>query len=596
MQRSLALVKPPFLLLLALGCSGGGAEPGQQPPGTIPATDTTGGVGADGGSGNSVGGSSGVPAGSTTGAATDGTPGVPLSPTTEACPTTSLPRTPLRRLTRFEYENTVRDLLNVDTSAVSEIPADEADGFDNNAALQVAPEFLVEKYVLVSEALAAQAVQSLANLTTCDAEVMGGTACAQQFAQSFGRLAFRRPITAEDEAMFMTAYAAGADGGSHAEGIEVMIRAALQSPHFLYRLETTTPADPTQALVPLGPFELATRLSYLIWGSGPDAALLDAAENGMLSSKEQVAAKARELLASPKSRVSLNNFLGQWAGLSGLHTMTKNTTLYPAYSDEVKEAMKRELPAFLDYMLANNTANLGTLFTSNLAFVSGPLAAVYGVAAPPASETTPQMVTLPEEQGRAGLLTQAGFLSVQGHPDQTSPVLRGKFVRSNLLCDPPPPPPDDLDISVPELSDGATARDRSAAHLSAGGACASCHVLMDPIGLAFEHFDAMGQYRTTESGQTIDVSGEVMHAKDPALDGSFRGVRELADKLAGSELVQDCVANHLFRFASGRFESAGDDCSLATLQEAFTAADGDLVELVVAMTETDAFLFRSQAE
>jgi hypothetical protein len=119
---------------------------------------------------------------------------------------------------------------------------------------------------------------------------------------------------------------------------------------------------------------------------------------------------------------------------------------------------------------------------------------------------------------------------------------------------------------------------------------------MDPIGLAFENFDAMGQYRTTESGQTIDVSGEVLHAKDPALDGSFTGVRELADKLASSELVQDCVANHLFRFASGRFEKAGDDCSLATLQEAFTAADGDLVELVVAMTQTDAFLFRSQTE
>src|SRR5690606_36444762 len=252
--------------------------------------------------------------------------GVPLSPGTDSCPTTALPTTPLRRLTRFEYDNSVRDLLNVDTAVVSEIPAEDSDGFDNNAALQVAPDFLVEKYVLVSEALAAQAVQDLAALTSCDPATTGVEACARQFAQNFGRRAFRRPITDADEAMLMTAYAAGATGGSHAEGIEVMIRAALQSPNFLYRLETTPPADPTAAMIPLDPFELATRLSYLIWGSGPDDALLDAARDGLLSTKEQVAAKAREMLASPRSRLSLNNFLAQWSGLKGLERMTKNTT------------------------------------------------------------------------------------------------------------------------------------------------------------------------------------------------------------------------------------------------------------------------------
>lgn len=514
----------------------------------------------------------------------------------QSCTTDNLPPTPLRRLTRFEYQNTVRDLLNVDTSVVAEIPADEADGFDNNATLQVAPEFLIEKYVVVSEALAEQAVENVTALTGCNAATRGEETCAREFAQNFGRRAFRRPLTTTDETMFMAAYEAGASGGSHADGIEVMIRMALQSPNFLYRLEISPPSNPGEDLIALNPFELATRLSYFLWGTAPDDVLLDAAASGQLSTKEQVATKARDMLASPKAQVSLNNFLEQWSDVRKLETVTKNTTLFPNYSTEVREAMKRELPAFVDYLFSIDDVSLRNLFTSNVAFVSGPLAEIYDVASPFGNDNseTPRMVTLPEEQGRAGLLTQAGFLAVQGHPDQTSPVLRGKFIRANLLCNPPPPPPDDVDISVPELTEGATARERADIHLEAGGGCAGCHQLMDPIGLAFENFDAMGQHRLYENGHTIDASGEILFADDESLAGAFVGVRPLAEKLADSELVQNCVANHMFRFASGRFEAEGDNCSVSTIQNTFNQTDGDLIELMVAMTQTDAFLYRTE--
>lgn len=555
MQSQWAFIKPASLILLVGLFSGCGST--KDPDGS-------------GGSSSSSGGSS--------------------SGSAQSCQTSDLPSTPLRRLTRFEYENTVRDLLNVDTSVVHELPADVADGFDNNAALQVAPEFLVEKYVVVSEALAAQAVQDLTALTDCNAETTGDEACAKKFANAFGRRAFRRSITKADETMFMAAYGVG---GTHAEGIEIMIRMALQSPSFLYRLETTVPKG-SQALISLSSFELATRLSYFIWGSGPDDALLDVAEAGKLATKQQVAAQAREMLASPKAQVSLNNFLAQWSGVRELDTMTKNTTLFPNYSTELRDAMQRELPAFVDYMFTSGDVSLRNLFTSNVAFVSGPLADIYGVESPSGSKNTPQMVNLPNDEGRAGLFTQAGFLSVQAHPDQTSPVLRGKFVRANLLCDPPPPPPDDVNISVPEITSGTTARDRAAVHLSAGGSCSACHTLMDPLGLAFENFDAIGQYRETEGGETIDVSGEVLFTTDSDLNGTFVGVRQLAERLADSELVQDCVASQMFRFASGRFEGEGDSCSTNTLQDAFTGADGDLVELMVAMTQTDTFFYRSQ--
>jgi hypothetical protein len=203
------------------------------------------------------------------------------------------------------------------------------------------------------------------------------------------------------------------------------------------------------------------------------------------------------------------------------------------------------------------------------------------------------MVTPPASQGRSGILTQAGFLAVQAHPDQTSPVLRGKFVRSKLLCQPPPPPPPDVNITPPDINAGGTARERFSAHLTAGSSCNGCHAMMDPIGLAFENFDALGQYRTTDAGETIDASGMILAANDASLAGGFNGVRELATKLAASDQVRDCVATQWFRFAGGRSEGDADACSLGTLQEAFAASGGDLTELVVATTQTDAFWYRA---
>ncbi len=508
------------------------------------------------------------------------------------CPTAETAPTPLRRLTRFEYANTVRSLLDVDPSPAEQLPVDEVtDGYNNHAAVLTVSSLHAEKYVLVSEALAAAAVQHLADIAPCDRATKGEKACALDFARTFGRRAFRRPTNADDEAMFEAAYAAGREGGSYAEGIEVMIRAALQSPHFLYRLEITPPANSSAPVVPLNQFELATRLSYLIWGAGPDDALLDAAERGELGTRQAVAAKARAMLEDPKALVAIGEFYNQWLGTTRLDITSKDTDLFPIYSDAVRDGMMRELPAFVEYVLWRSDHKLATLLTAPVAFVTSPLAEVYGVTVPEGT-TTPRMVTLPKGQGRSGVLTQAGFLSVQAHPDQTSPVLRGKFTRSKLMCQPPPPPPMDVDISPPDIREGATARERFSAHATAASSCAGCHQLMDPIGFAFENFDALGRYRTQENGKSIDVSGEIAGTSDPDLQGSFVGVRQLGEKLASSDLVKDCVVTQWFRFAAGRSESDSDMCSIATLQSRFHSSGGDLVELVVAMTETDAFWYR----
>jgi hypothetical protein len=597
MKRSFALFEPVLLLALLGACSnsvsgednGSGATAGDAGN-----TSTGGGAGTSAGTGPGTGGASGAGVGGT-GVSGGGTGGFSGTPSTNDCPSADIVPTALRRLTRFEYANSVRDLLGVDPEPASALPVDEVtNGYDNNSGVLTVSALHAEKYVLVSEALAKTAVQNLSALTTCDAAATGGEACALEFARSFGRRAYRRPITSADEQALLTAYRAGSTGGTHAEGIEVMIRAALQSPDFLYRLEPMSASDASERLVPLGQFEIATRLSYLIWASGPDDALLDAAERGELATKEQVGAKARAMLADPKARVSIANFFGQWANTNRLPITTKQTDRFPSFTNELKDAMARELPAFLDHVLFSGDHLLGTLLTAPVAFVNAPLAAVYGVTAPAGSSgTTLMRVDLPANQGRSGLLTQAGFLSVQGHPEQTSPVLRGKFVRTMMLCQPPPPPPDDVNITLPDIDQGGTARERFGAHLTAGASCSGCHALMDPIGLAFEHFDAMGQFRETDNGQAIDATGEIFDATDPSLAGGFDGVVGLAQKLAGSEQVRNCFATQWFRFASGRLEANPDSCSLATMQTTFNTSNGDMLELMVAMTESDAFRFRA---
>jgi len=577
----------PALAIALWGCSGvvGGGPTGAGAAGTNGSGAAGNGVsGVSGAAGNGVAGAAGAGAGVVTGTAGDGA--------LATCPTTAATPTPLRRLTKFEYANTARNLLGVDTTPVNDLPADEVtDGFNNNAGVLTVSSLHAEKYVLVSEALAKAAVKNLSTLTGgCNTTTKGEDACATEFANSFGRRAFRRAVTDQDRQMLMAAYTAGKTGGSYAEGIEVMVRAALQSAHFLYRLETTAPANPSAPLVPISQYELATRLSFLIWAAGPDDALLDAAGRGELADKAAVATKARAMLADPKARVAITDFYNQWLGTSRLDIMTKSTSLFPQYSDAVRDAMKAETPAFVEYVLWSGDHKLSTLLTSPTAFVSSALAPIYGVST---TSATPQMMSLPAAQARAGILTQASFLAVQAHPDQTSPVLRGKFVRTKLMCQTVPPPPMDVDITPPAVTSAPTARDRFTAHEMAGGSCMNCHQLMDPIGFAFESFDAIGKYRTTENGATINLAGNILAATDTSLNGTFTGVKELATKLAASDQVRDCVATQWFRYSTGRTEEVPDGCSLTTLQDAFGASGGDLGELVVAMTQTDAFWYRA---
>jgi hypothetical protein len=253
--------------------------------------------------------------------------------------------------------------------------------------------------------------------------------------------------------------------------------------------------------------------------------------------------------------------------------------------------MRTETDKFIEEVLWKGDGKLGTLLTAPFTFMNGPLAAFYGV--PGVTGDAFQQVSLDPNQ-RSGLLTHAGLLSVLGNNDVglTSLVYRGRFVREQLLCQPIPDPPADAQDNNPPFTPATTAREWSVAR-RAKASCGACHEQLDPIGLGLENFDAIGLYRTMDKGKPVDAAGELTGTD---VDGPFSGARALASKLGASALVRNCVVTQWFRYGYGRDVTPRDACTVATLDRVFATSGGNVRELLLALTQTDAFLFRSKGD
>jgi hypothetical protein len=317
----------------------------------------------------------------------------------------------------------------------------------------------------------------------------------------------------------------------------------------------------------------------------PDEPLFAAAAAGQLATPEQIAAQARRMLDDPKAREAVANFHQQWLDYNRIANVTKDATLFPEWTPGIAGLMREEAQAFLDDAVFGANGSLASLLTSSSGFLNADLAAFYGVVGPTGAQFEP--VALDPMQ-RAGVLTLGSLLTINAHSNQTSPVHRGLLVRERFLCDPVPPPPPDVMVQAPAPNPDSTARERFAEH-SVNPACGGCHSLMDPLGFGFENYDAMGRFRTEENGLPIDATGSIT-ASD--VDGPYVGVIELAGKLAASQDVESCYVKQWFRYGYGRGETVTDSCSLATLSDRFSAAQGNIKELLVALTQTDAFLYR----
>lgn len=506
--------------------------------------------------------------------------------------------TPIRRLTRFEYNRTVRDLLG-DTSNPADVlpPEEEVAGFNNQAAALTSSDLLIEQYMKVAEGVSARAVLDVdALLPDCDPGLDGSDTCALSFIQDFGSRAFRRPASQAEIERLKGVFdwaVNDPDLGRFEDGIQLVIEAALQSPSFLYRPELGAETPIEGDVVPFTSWEMATKLSYMLWNTMPDDALFAAAEADELQTKEQIAAQATRMLEDEKARDLIRNFHTQWLLLTHLDSVTKDTSIYPAFSGSLRPLWTEEIQAFVEHVILEGDGSLQTLLTADFSFMNEELASFYGgdVLDPVTGPEFRQVQLDPDR--RAGFLTSAGLMATHANVNQSSPVFRGKFVREQLMCNTLPPPPNDLVIEPPELDPNKTTKEQFE-EIGANPACSGCHTLMNPIGFIFEHYDGVGQWRDQQNGKDIDAVGEVVQTDD--IDGEYDGALELASALAASTQVQECVSSQWFRFAYNRTVTQEDSCSVEQLNDAFRSSNFNVRSLLVALTQTNAFLYRRAVE
>jgi hypothetical protein len=502
---------------------------------------------------------------------------------------------PLRRLTRFEYNATVRDLLGDTTHPADAFPSEEIrSGFDNNAAALGVSPVQTEAYLNAAESLAGNAMLAPSTIVPCDASKLADSAaedaCATQFIATFGKRAYRRPVADEDMTRLMSVYHAGRTAADFTTGIRYVIETILQSPQFLYRIELALPAaSPTDTLAPLDGYEMATRLSYLLWSTTPDDTLLAAADADALQTPDQIKAQVIRMLADPRAHEAVAHFDEQWLQLGKMTTINKDATTFPSFSPSLIPAMQEEARQFVDHVVWGDggAGDLHELLTASYTYVNAPLAQYYGVSGATGSDFV--RVDL-DPTNRAGILTLGGVLSMLAHANQTSPVHRGKFVREQILCGLMPPPPPNVP-KLPDVDPNLTTRERLSQH-STDPACHSCHRLMDPIGFGFEKFDGAGLPRTTENGKPIDDSGTI---EDSDVAGDFVGAKALGETLSHSAFAQKCVVTSWFHYAYARLEAPEDQCTVKTLQKRFADNGYKFQDLLVALTETDAFRYRRVA-
>jgi Protein of unknown function (DUF1592)/Protein of unknown function (DUF1588)/Protein of unknown function (DUF1595)/Protein of unknown function (DUF1585)/Protein of unknown function (DUF1587) len=533
------------------------------------------------------GGSADVPPGpGLTSGAGSGSAGTSSSPTADKpldCGKTQVAAAPLRRLTREQYDNSIRDLLGIEGHPSLALSADEKLAAFFSNSISPVSRLSVEQYRDSAEDLAAAAVKAqLDTLAGCSGAEQNA-ACADRFIQSFGRRAFRRPLSAEEAARYRGLFDANLQRG-FGEGIRVVLQTLLQSPNFVYHFELA-PAPAGVGVAPLSGYEVASRLSFALWDTLPDTELLDAAGAGMLDTKEGLRAQAERLIASDRAKDALSSFHVQWLGLDALLDTSKDAQLFPQFTDALKGAMRDETTNFADFVIRRGDGRLATLLSAPFTVASPDLLSLYGASAAPAADGTVQL----DPSQRAGLLTQGAFLAAHSHPNQTSPVHRGLAVQKNLLCTDLPDPPANVNNNPPAPDPNATTRQRFEQHRT-DPTCAGCHQLLDPIGVGFENYDAIGRYRSDENGLPIDATGELVSAGTSS--GTFSGAVELAKKLATSPEVRACVQKQWFRFSLGRFEGPEDACTLQSLAADFEASDFDVKTLLLSLVTSDAFRYR----
>ncbi len=502
-----------------------------------------------------------------------------------------------RRLTHTEYNRAITDLVGLDPSELSnEFPEElpTLQGYFQLGSLGTT-ERLFQQLQRSAESIAGtllQTPEAYAGVVKCTS---ADTACRDTFIQDFGRRAYRRPLTEGESTTYRDLFAAAAEwspADAFRGGVQSVVEAMLQSPNFLYRIERGT-TERDEFGVRLAGYEIATRLSFMIAGTIPDAELLAAAEAGELADSAGITRQARRLVDSPAVLERVKDFHARWAQLDELGGVAKDTSVFPQFSPELMSSMVAATDRFVEEVTLGANGGLEALLTAPYGYVDQNLAALYGLSGSFGPEL--QRVEFDAQSPRGGLLTQPGFLAGHSSSDTgTSPVLRGVFVLRRLLCQPIPDPPPNAQSTVPPPSETPIVTTREYFEWKTGmDACQGCHSMINPVGFAFEDFDGIGGHRTAEKGAPVDASGTVKIG-DATL--GFVGGKELASQIASLPEAQACYARNWLRYAWGRADTDADLRTLTLLRQGLASPDYGVRDLLVDITESAAFSHFTETE
>lgn len=495
------------------------------------------------------------------------------------------------RLSHQEYENTARDFLAAPQSLglTSTFIADSTSTtFTNNGGDLNVTSSQWQDYQTAAEELARRATLTLDTLTAaCGGTLPGDDA---SIIAALGRRAFRRALTPAEVSAFTTLFDEGATFypalTPRLAGARVVLEAMLQSPHFLYRVELSTAVS--AGVVPLSGAELATRLSYALWQSMPDEALLAAAESGALLTADGYTAQTLRLLTDPKARDAVRQFHAQLLNQQKFADITRVTTLFPEFSIGLRESMKQEQVRFIDDVVFTQRGGLGALLTTPSTFVDANLARVYGLSG--TFDASFQKVQL-DGTRRGGLFTQVGFLAANATSTESDPIHRGVFLNHRLLCAPLPSPPNMVPpLPRPDPSVPKTLRTRITEFTGNGTCGAGCHsTMINPVGFAFEHYDALGRWRDTDNGLPVD-------ARDTySFDGtrrSYDGALELSTAMAEERMAHDCYAQHWVEFLHGRKLGPEDDAMIRRVGRQSNRDGLPVTDVLRLLVESESFKTR----
>jgi hypothetical protein len=472
----------------------------------------------------------------------------------------------MRRLTQAQFSNSVTDIFGSDVVVpkFSE-PDTSLGGLLSVGASQTA--FSARGVESIEDAAYGLAEQALdtdvlkARLVPCSPTGTVDDACAEQTIESLGRLLWRRSLSDEEiQGLVVVAEQSATVLNDFYDGLEFAIAGLLQSPNFVYRIEAGVEDASTESGRAFTGTDIAARLSFFLWNSTPDHELLTAGESGELLTRDGLFAHASRLLESERARVGVRNFFSEFLQLYELDHLSKDPTIFEQFNEELGSDAAEETLKLIDYLVFDLEGDYRELLTTRETFVNPRLAAIYNIPAP--SPDGFAYAVIPEESPRAGILGHVSFLAGHAHQVSSSATLRGKAVRTILLCQSIPAPPVDVDTSIPEPSGNAlTLRDRVAEHLE-NPSCAACHIMTDPIGLGLENFDSIGRWRDTDNGAMIDASGD--------LDGIlFEDPIGLGTAVGEHPSLAKCLVQRMSRYAMGRFEGNEERAILRSLQERF---------------------------